>query len=588
MAHGALYMIAAYVGWSIAIRFELNFALAVLGGGIAAGLVGLVIEQLFLRRLYRQLNEQVLVTFGFVLIITNLSQYLWGPLPKVPFTAPILSFSIPIMGWSYPAARLAIILIGLVSAVGLWWLQEKTRIGAIIRAGMDNKQMTMGLGINVEKITAAVFFFGAFMAGFAGVLGAQLLGPNLELGIDVLLLSLIVVVIGGMGSVQGALLGGTFIGLIDAFGKVLFPELAMFTMYLAMIIILLVRPHGLLGRKVEKMRSATTQAVEQIWKEKWIRIIPLIFSSALLAVLPFFISPYLQSMMTKFFIFAIFAMSLDLTFGATGLLCLGQAAYFGIAGYFSGILIVRYGIESFWITAPCGILIAGLLAAIFGIVALRVSGIYFLLVTFALGELLVSVATKWYSMTGGSDGLAGIPLPELNLSWITWNDTSFYYFVFAAFVICFFILYRLINSPFGHALQGIREHEDRMRCLGYNVWLYKYIAFIIAGLFSGVAGVLFGYFSGLMAPMHLGIATSSLVMLMVIIGSAGTLFGPVIGAGVIIFVEHFAGIYTPERWPLILGAVFIISIMYLRDGIGIHLFRIWKKVFYKYGSIKSY
>ena len=249
LTHGALYMIAAYVGWSLAVQCKLNFGLAVLGGGIAASLLGLVIERGFLRRLYKQINEQVLVTFGFVHVLTNLTLWVWGTTLRPPYTAPFLSTSIPIMGWSYPVARLSIILIGLILAFVLWWLQEKTRIGAIIRAGMDNKQMTMGLGINVEKVSGIVFLFGAFMAGFAGVIGAQLLGPHLEMGIEVLLLSLIVVVVGGMGSVQGALLGGMLIGLIDAFGKIFFPEMAMFTMYLAMMIILLVRPHGLLGRK---------------------------------------------------------------------------------------------------------------------------------------------------------------------------------------------------------------------------------------------------------------------------------------------------------------------------------------------------
>ncbi len=298
----------------------------------------------------------------------------------------------------------------------------------------------------------------------------------------------------------------------------------------------------------------------------------------ILLILPFSLSAYLQSMMTKFFIFAILAMSLDLTFGYTGLLCLGQAAFFGIAGYTSGILIVRYGIETFWISAPCGVLSAGFLAALFGIVALRASGIYFLLVTFALGELLFSVATKWFSMTGGSEGLAGIPFPELGFSVFSWDGISFYYFAFFAMALCFFLLNRLIHSPFGYALQGIREHEARMKCLGYNVWLYKYMAFILSGLFAGVGGVLFSHFNGLMAPMHLGVSTSALAMLMVIIGSTGTIFGPVIGAGVIIFVEHYAGTYSPERWPLILGAVFIASIMYFRGGIGIRVLSLWKKL----------
>ncbi len=311
---------------------------------------------------------------------------------------------------------------------------------------------------------------------------------------------------------------------------------------------------------------------------KLLRILPYGGTVFIFAVLPLVLSQYLQSMMTKFFIFAIFAMSLDLIFGYVGLISMGHAAFFGIAGYTCGILVVKHGIESFWIAAPCGILMAGLLAAVFGIFVFRVSGIYFLLVTFALGELLFSAATKWYSMTGGSYGLGGIPPPNLGLTWLEWDATTFYYFAFIVLVVCFFLLYRFIHSPFGHALQGVREHEARMECLGYDVWFYKYVAFIISALFAGVAGVLFGHFNGLMAPMHLGIATSALGMLMVIIGSAGTLFGPVIGAGVIIFVEHYAGILTPARWPLIIGAVFIISVIYFRAGIGVYLSRIWKRL----------
>ncbi len=250
LAHGALYMIAGYVGWSVAVRYGLNFGLAVLAGGVAAGLVGLLMERGFLRHLYRQLNEQVLLTIGFIYIFMNLSLWVWGPTPKAPFAPSFLSGSFHIMGWSYPSVRIAIILIGLVFAVGLWWLQDKTRLGAIVRAGMEDKEMAMGLGINMDRVFTLVFFFGAFTAGLAGVIGAQLLGVYLNLGWDILLYALIVVVVGGMGSVQGALLGAILIGLIDAFGKALFPEFAMYTIYLAMVIILLARPRGLLGRRI--------------------------------------------------------------------------------------------------------------------------------------------------------------------------------------------------------------------------------------------------------------------------------------------------------------------------------------------------
>lgn len=250
LAHGALYMLGGYVGWTVAVHYGINFWLAIFLGGLVSGLIGLTIERIFLRHLYKQPNEQVLLTFGFVYIITNLCIWIWGGRPRMQFTSPALSGLLNIFGMPYPITRLVIIAIGLVVAIVLWWLQDRTRIGAIVRAGMDDKEMAMGLGINLERVSMLVFFLAAFVAGVAGVVGAQLMGVHSILGLDILLLALIVVIVGGMGSVQGALLGGISIGLIDTFGKSLFPQFAMFTMYLAMIVILLVKPSGILGRRV--------------------------------------------------------------------------------------------------------------------------------------------------------------------------------------------------------------------------------------------------------------------------------------------------------------------------------------------------
>ena len=250
LAHAALYMLGGYVGWTIAVHYEMNFWLAVFVGGLAAGIVGLGIERGFLRHLYKQPNEQVLLTFGFVYIITNLCLWGWTGRFRVPFTDPALPRSFTIGGLTYPTVRLVIILIGIAVVIGLWWLQDRTRLGATVRAGMDDKEMTMGLGINLERVSMFVFFLAAFIAGIAGVIGAQLLGVSPMLSIDMLLPALIVIIVGGMGSVQGTLIGALVIGLVDAFGKVLFPQFAMFTMYVAMIIILMARPSGLLGRRI--------------------------------------------------------------------------------------------------------------------------------------------------------------------------------------------------------------------------------------------------------------------------------------------------------------------------------------------------
>jgi branched-chain amino acid transport system permease protein len=250
LSHGALYMFGGYFGWMIAQQLGLNFWLAVFIGGLAAGLVGLGIERAFLRRLYKQLNEQVLLTFGFLYIITNICLWVWGGDAKVPFSDPALSGSFNLAGLLYPKTRIIVIAIGTVLAVFLWWLQDKTRIGAIIRAGMDDREMVTGLGINLDRVSMLIFFLAAFIAGSAGVIGAQLWGVYSYQGIQTLLFALIVIIVGGIGSIQGALVGALTIGVIDAFGRALLPELSMFFMFMVMIIILIAKPSGLLGRKI--------------------------------------------------------------------------------------------------------------------------------------------------------------------------------------------------------------------------------------------------------------------------------------------------------------------------------------------------
>jgi len=334
------------------------------------------------------------------------------------------------------------------------------------------------------------------------------------------------------------------------------------------------------------MSETKLSPFRQSWRQQLVRYTPYISFGLLLIVLPPFLPLYLQSLVTKFLIFALFAMSLDLIFGYTGLWSLGHAAFFGTACYTFGIVVTRYGIDNFWLAAVAGVVMATLLAAFYGALALRVSGLYFLMVTFALAMLLYQLAWSGYQISGGPGGLP-MPRPDLGIPWFTWTSTSLYYLVFVAFAISFFLLYRIVNSPFGRALQGIRDDEHRMKHLGYNTWLHKYIAFIIAGLFAGVAGVLFAPYNRIVNPTHIGFLTSVLALLYIIIGGTGTLFGAAIGAGVIIFVEFGASMFTPERWPLILGIVFVLVIKFLRGGIAPHLIRLWNRVKAKYGYVSS-
>jgi len=315
--------------------------------------------------------------------------------------------------------------------------------------------------------------------------------------------------------------------------------------------------------------------------------VPFIVIGVIFIVLPFIAPPYLQSMLTKVLIYALFAMSLNLIWGYTGLMSLGHAAYFGVGSYITSILIIRYGMDSFWLIILCAIVATAILASIFGIIALRVSGLYFLLVTLALGQLIYFFSLAWRQMTGGNSGIFGVPYPDLGITGISWNATYFYFMVLVILGICSYVMYRILQSPFGQALVGIRENKRRMRALGYNTWLYSYIAFIIAGVFAGIAGVLFSYFLKGTTIAQSGLTTSTIALLIVIIGSTRVFWGPIVGTIIVVLLEYFVSIYLPARWPMILGAIFIISVMFLRGGIGVNLLRLWGRVSYWYGSVKG-
>jgi branched-chain amino acid transport system permease protein len=279
---------------------------------------------------------------------------------------------------------------------------------------------------------------------------------------------------------------------------------------------------------------------------------------------PPLLAPYMLSLVTQALIWAMLAMSLDLILGYTGLASLGHAAYLGLGAYSVGILTTRHG-ANFWVTLAVGILLAALGAAIFGLVALRATGVYFLMITLALGMVVWGLAHRWVSLTAGDNGIASVPRPR-GLPWAFTDTLSFYYLVLVAFAVAFVVLWTIVHSPFGKTLVGIRESESRMRTLGYHVWLHKYVGFVIAGAAGGFAGVFWAYYNGFVSPADAELATSVEILLMVALGGRGTLYGPALGATMIVLLKNVVSVYT-HRWLLILGAVYIGTIVYAPEGI---------------------
>jgi branched-chain amino acid transport system permease protein len=284
-----------------------------------------------------------------------------------------------------------------------------------------------------------------------------------------------------------------------------------------------------------------------------------------LALLPLAVSSYQLGLVTKVLIFAIFAMSLDLVLGYAGLPSLGHAAYFGVGAYTVGLLALRVT-PNFWLGFGAGLAAAAGTAALFGLLALRTRGSYFLMITLALAQVVWGIAFGWRAFTGGDDGLPGVPRPAAGLPWSFADGGRFYYLVLVVFALAAAALALVVRSPFGRALVGIRESERRMAMLGYHTWRYKYVAFVLAGLFAGLAGNLFVYFNGFVSPSYLGLLFSASALLMVILGGSGTLLGPAIGAAVIVGLENIISGYM-ERWVLVLGVIYVLVTLFAPAGL---------------------
>jgi branched-chain amino acid transport system permease protein len=306
----------------------------------------------------------------------------------------------------------------------------------------------------------------------------------------------------------------------------------------------------------------TDQMTSQLTK-----IIIVAIALALIAIVVPNTNSFVILLTTRALAFAILVMSVDVLLGYTGLPSLGQAAYLGVGAYATAILATKYQFGlgyDFWLVVVFGILCGAALAAVFGLLAIRASGVYFLMITLALGQCVWGLAYRWNSLTGGDNGINLRQRPKFGIDLA--NEVTFFYLVFVLFAISLILMYILVRSPFGRSLTGIREQELRMKILGYNTWLHKYIAFIIAGAFGGLSGVLWAHTAGIVSPENVVLTTSVDALLMAVLGGAGTLVGGVIGSFIVFGLREYLSTLVPW-WQYVLGAVYVLTILYLPTGL---------------------
>ncbi|MBT2728994.1 branched-chain amino acid ABC transporter permease [Bacillus sp. ISL-75] len=298
----------------------------------------------------------------------------------------------------------------------------------------------------------------------------------------------------------------------------------------------------------------------------------------LMGLIPFFLSIYYVNILTEILILSVFAVSLNILVGQTGMVSLGHAAFFGAGAYATGLAAIKFSTNIF-ITIGIGLLFALLLALIIGLLATKAHGFYFLMLTLACSQIFYSIVYQWTTVTGGSNGLSGISPLDLFADIRLSNQVFVYYFILVGITILLFFLSRFLHSPLGSVFIGIKENEERMKSIGYNTALYKNISFLIAGTIGGLAGSFYVIFNGFISPTDVYWTASGSVLIMVLIGGVGTLWGPVIGAAFIVILETIISSYT-ENWMMIIGATFILFVIFAPNGI-VGIFNSAKRTIFK-------
>jgi branched-chain amino acid transport system permease protein len=295
---------------------------------------------------------------------------------------------------------------------------------------------------------------------------------------------------------------------------------------------------------------------------------------AALVLLPFVAGEYYINFSSQILIAAIFAASLNLLVGYGGLPSLGHASYLGVSAYLSAWLFLKLNMGHAW-SAPIALGATTLMAALFGLIALRATGLGFLMLTLALSQVLWGTAYRWVAVTDGDNGLRGLTRPApfgISLD----NPSAFYWFALGITLLALWLIAKFVRSPFGATLAGTRDQARRMSALGHNVWMIRWITFVYAGFWGAVSGLLFVYYHKYIHPASLSLTSSAEALIAVIAGGSGTLAGPLIGAAIVMVLKNYVSSFL-DRWNMLLGFVFLIIIMFMPDGLVPGVRRLWAR-----------
>ncbi|MEI7783618.1 MAG: branched-chain amino acid ABC transporter permease [Betaproteobacteria bacterium] len=569
--HGAQYMLGALVTWwllNLPTVFPeaglpaISYWWALLIAPLVLALVGVLTEKLLIRHIYKIDHAYgFLLTIGLAMVIEGLVQLRYGA-AGLPYNVPDEFQGVVNLGFMYlPLYRGWVIVASAVICFGTWLAIERTRLGATLRAATENPMMVRAFGINVPLLLTLTYAFGVALAGLAGVMAAPIYQVSPLMGQNLIVTVFAVVVIGGMGSIFGAIASGFMLGLLEGVCKVFYPAGSSLVVFVFMALVLMVKHQGLFGRSVGHAASVDDEhsgpTVATAGHDG--RILLLLLGLGLIA--PFVLYPVF---VMKVLCFALFACAYNLLFGYVGLLAFGHAAFFGGGAYVAAQAAKAWGVtpELAILAGTCAATVLGL---VIGKLAIRRQGLYFAMITLALAQILYFYAIQ-AGWTLGEDGIQTGPRGKL-FGLIDLNEPlAMYFTTLAIFLGGFALIQRTVRSPLGQALKAVRENEPRARSLGYDTDRLKLVAFVLSAALSGLAGSTKAIVFQLASLTDLFFSTSGDVLLMVLIGGIGTVLGPVIGAVVLVTMLNYLASYG--AWVTVIqGAIFVACVLFFRQGV---------------------
>ncbi|WP_019936927.1 ABC transporter permease [Bordetella sp. FB-8] len=577
-AHGSFFMVGIYLAYMLTEKFAAAGmgAAGYWGGMVLAaamtGLLGAAVEIALLRRIYKAPELfQLLATFALVLVINDAALWLFGPADLLGRRAPGLRGAVALFGRNFPSYDLFLIAVGPIVLTLLWLLLTRTRWGKLIRAATQDREMLGALGINQAWLFTGVFALGTLLAGLGGAVQLPREPASLGLDLSTVADAFVVVVVGGMGSIPGAYLAALLIaevkslcigiGLVHIFGIAFsFSKLTLVVEFIVMALVLIFRPWGLMGRQQGPRRdSAPIEVPLRPGTPAFKASITLVVLA--LAVLPLLSAhlPYAMVLVQDVLTAVLFAVSLHLIMGPGGMASFGHAAYFGLGAYGAGILL-----KSLTLPMPLALaaapLVAGAGALLFGWFCVRLSGVYLAMLTLAFSQIVWSIVFQWDGVTGGSNGMTGV----WPASWL--GSTAYYYLTLALVVLSVFLMRRILFAPLGYALRASRDSALRADAIGIDVKRVQWSAFVIAGVFAGLAGSLFAFAKGTISPDVLGVSKSVDGLVMVLLGGVQTLLGPVVGATVFNVLQDYI-INATDYWHAVFGGIILLLVLAFPQGI---------------------